>query len=87
MNGSGKAEMRQVNLAALPSISTTSFSGSSTRGGPFSRNSFLDLPAGSVRTQSYQDVAPTLLQPSPPSNCLLPTPLTHQTHEQGNESR
>uniref|UniRef100_A0A8W4FFN7 Uncharacterized protein n=1 Tax=Sus scrofa TaxID=9823 RepID=A0A8W4FFN7_PIG len=34
MNGSGKAEIRQISLAALPSISTTSFRGSSTRGGP-----------------------------------------------------
>uniref|UniRef100_A0A8C3WYK7 Uncharacterized protein n=1 Tax=Catagonus wagneri TaxID=51154 RepID=A0A8C3WYK7_9CETA len=50
MNGSGKAEMRQVSLAALPSISTTSFSGSSTRGGPFSRSSFRDLP-GRVRKE------------------------------------
>uniref|UniRef100_A0A8C9AUI2 Uncharacterized protein n=1 Tax=Prolemur simus TaxID=1328070 RepID=A0A8C9AUI2_PROSS len=56
-NGSGKAEMRQVSLAVLPSISTTSFSGSSTRGGPFSRSSFRDLPAGGVRTQRSHDRA------------------------------
>uniref|UniRef100_A0A4X1UDI4 Uncharacterized protein n=1 Tax=Sus scrofa TaxID=9823 RepID=A0A4X1UDI4_PIG len=46
MNGSGKAEIRQISLAALPSISTTSFRGSSTRGGLFSRSSFRDLSAG-----------------------------------------
>uniref|UniRef100_A0A452SF05 Uncharacterized protein n=1 Tax=Ursus americanus TaxID=9643 RepID=A0A452SF05_URSAM len=52
MNGSGKAEMRQVSLAALPSISTTSFNGSSTRGGPFSRSSFRDLSESRVSAQS-----------------------------------
>uniref|UniRef100_A0A8C7BY29 Uncharacterized protein n=1 Tax=Neovison vison TaxID=452646 RepID=A0A8C7BY29_NEOVI len=55
MKGSGKAEMRQVSLAALPSISTTSFSGSSTRGGPFSRSSFRDLSESRVRAQSSHD--------------------------------
>uniref|UniRef100_A0A673SS31 Uncharacterized protein n=1 Tax=Suricata suricatta TaxID=37032 RepID=A0A673SS31_SURSU len=57
MNGSGKAEMRQVSLAALPSISTTSFSGSSTRGGPFSRSSFRDLSDSWLRAPSSHDTA------------------------------
>uniref|UniRef100_A0A8C0LUI9 Uncharacterized protein n=1 Tax=Canis lupus dingo TaxID=286419 RepID=A0A8C0LUI9_CANLU len=59
MNGSGKAEMRQVSLAALPSISTTSLSGSSTRGGPFSRSSFRDLSESErVRAQQGQGQEP-----------------------------
>uniref|UniRef100_A0A4X2L8X5 Uncharacterized protein n=1 Tax=Vombatus ursinus TaxID=29139 RepID=A0A4X2L8X5_VOMUR len=43
IKGSGKAEIRQESFAALPSISTTSCRGCSTRGGPFSFNSFRDL--------------------------------------------
>uniref|UniRef100_A0A671E7V8 Uncharacterized protein n=1 Tax=Rhinolophus ferrumequinum TaxID=59479 RepID=A0A671E7V8_RHIFE len=76
MNGSGKAEMRQVSLAALPSINITSFSGSSTRGGPFSRSSFRDLPAGRVRAQSSHDTVPTPPQPCRPHTlpCLPPRP-------------
>uniref|UniRef100_A0A8C0C7L0 Uncharacterized protein n=1 Tax=Balaenoptera musculus TaxID=9771 RepID=A0A8C0C7L0_BALMU len=77
MNGSGKAEMRQVSLAALPSISTTSFSASSTRGGPFSRSSFRDLPAAQVRAQSSHDTAPGGLQPCPSVQRPLPTPSAH----------
>uniref|UniRef100_A0A2K5BWY8 Uncharacterized protein n=4 Tax=Simiiformes TaxID=314293 RepID=A0A2K5BWY8_AOTNA len=74
MNGSGKAEMRQVSLAALPSISTTSFSGSSTRGGPFSRSSFRDLPAGRVRAQSSQDRAGHSPFLERTTSCLPPGP-------------
>uniref|UniRef100_A0A8C3SPW4 Uncharacterized protein n=1 Tax=Chelydra serpentina TaxID=8475 RepID=A0A8C3SPW4_CHESE len=43
MKGSGKALIRHSSRAALPSISTTSFSCCSTRGGPFSLSSLRDL--------------------------------------------
>uniref|UniRef100_A0A8C0QH79 Uncharacterized protein n=1 Tax=Canis lupus familiaris TaxID=9615 RepID=A0A8C0QH79_CANLF len=59
MNGSGKAEMRQVSLAALPSISTTSLSGSSTRGGPFSRSSFRDLSESERAVRARDPPPPT----------------------------
>uniref|UniRef100_A0A8C8REV1 Uncharacterized protein n=1 Tax=Pelusios castaneus TaxID=367368 RepID=A0A8C8REV1_9SAUR len=45
MKGSGKALIRHSSRAALPSISTTSFSSCSTRGGPFSLSSLRDLCA------------------------------------------
>uniref|UniRef100_A0A8C8XP14 Uncharacterized protein n=2 Tax=Panthera TaxID=9688 RepID=A0A8C8XP14_PANLE len=73
MNGSGKAEMRQVSLAALPSISTTSFRGSSTRGGPFSRSSFRDLSESRLRARRSYDTALDRRH-------QIPRPLPHSVH-------
>uniref|UniRef100_A0A8C0JCX1 Uncharacterized protein n=1 Tax=Chelonoidis abingdonii TaxID=106734 RepID=A0A8C0JCX1_CHEAB len=51
MKGSGKALIRHSRRAALPSISITSFSACSTRGGPFSFSSLRDLAGGRTRSR------------------------------------
>uniref|UniRef100_A0A8C3HGW6 Uncharacterized protein n=1 Tax=Chrysemys picta bellii TaxID=8478 RepID=A0A8C3HGW6_CHRPI len=60
MKGSGKALIRHSSRAALPSISITSFSSCSTRGGPFSFSSLRDLlPAlGRIRPSSARLSSP-----------------------------